>query len=177
AYSPTDVDIALPTDGPQVLIGRSFSAVQQTSSPAAMNSNGPNGANWFQLSQPELVFLAGGDDDDDRLYLVLGADRYAEYRRVAGEGTSSHFSGRNGATGVFLENIEETEEAVDTYVLTDARGTTFTFLGFDADAGDAKGLLWKIVDAADNHVWVGDETGPAETAEAAVADGYEGGSL
>jgi hypothetical protein len=65
AYSPTDVDISLPTDGFPWLIGRSYNAVQETSAPAAMDSDGYQGKNWFQLSQPEIVFYDDNDNSKD----------------------------------------------------------------------------------------------------------------
>lgn len=164
-YAPLETDIALPTNGFPWVIGRTYNARQQNSSNAAIDSNGYQGANWFQSSQPEIQFYDDADNAKDMVYLVLGADRYVEYLRH--DSSSNQFEGRNGATGCF--KFTSGGAAADTYTLTDMRGTEFTFFGFDADAGAAAGQIWKIVDANGNTAYVGDSS----TAATAISAGYD----
>jgi hypothetical protein len=166
AYSPTEIDISLPTDGFPWVVGRSFSSVQETSSPAAMDSDGYQGRNWFQLSQPEIVFYDDATNSKDKVYLVLGADRFAEYKRATT--SSNDFAGINGAAGCFTFVADG--GGVDTWVLTDTRGTQFTFL--DGEAGGPAWQLWKIADAAGNTAYVG-----SLTKATAVSGGYDGGRI
>ena len=46
---------------------------------------------------PELVFYNDNDDSKDKVYLVLGADRFAEFKNF--NGSSVDYYGINGATG------------------------------------------------------------------------------
>ena len=167
AYSPTEIDITLPTKGFPWIVGRAYSAVQVDSSSAHMESQSYQGVNWFQLSQPELVLYDDSDNAKDTLYLVLGPDRFAEFKRAGP--TSNQFSGRNGATGCFQFQEGMAQGEPDLFVLTDTRGTEFSFFGFDADAGSAKGCLWKITDADSNSAFVGDFSSKG----AAITNGYD----
>lgn len=67
AISITDVDLALPSPGFSWVIGRSYNAVQEDDQQAHHDSGGYQGVNWFQLSQPELVFYEDGQDAADDL--------------------------------------------------------------------------------------------------------------
>jgi len=112
AWSPTEVDIALPAPGFRWVIGRSYNARQDDS--GHHDSGGYQGENWFQASQPEIVFHDDSTGpEEDIVYLVYGADRFAEYRRT-GSGTSD-FAGVNGAAGVFVYS----SGSPDTFALTD----------------------------------------------------------
>jgi RHS repeat-associated protein len=168
AYSVEEVDIALPATGFSWVVGRSYNARQEASG-SHMDSNGVQGQNWFQASQPSIVLYDPAGTANDMVYLMYGADRFAEYKRVDNSGiTGDTFAGVNGAAGVFL--FTSGGGAPDTYELTDQKGNTLTFFGFDVDAGVAAGQLWTIVDPAGNKAYVGDAT----TASTAITNGYDG---
>jgi len=159
-----EVDIALPAEGFSWVIGRSYNARQDDGS--HRDSDGYQGKNWFQTSQPEiLLYDDPSAEKDDMVYLVYGADRYAEYLRVASGGVT--FKGTNGAAGI----IEFTDGGAgpDTYQLTDQNGNELTFFGFDSDAGAAAGQLWTIEDPDGNKAYVGDAT----TASTAISNGFD----
>ena len=168
-YGIQDVDLVLPAEGFSWVIGRSYNARQETSGAAHRDSDGYQGKNWFQNSQPEIVLHEHATDDEkDVLYLVYGADRYAEYKRVdIGGGTSNSFKGTNGAAGVF-QYAAGTGSEPDTYTLTDQNGNEIVFFGFDGDADPAEGQIWKITDPADNTAYVGHAT----TASTAISNGF-----
>ncbi|MBU0595080.1 hypothetical protein KJ567_00135, partial [Candidatus Bipolaricaulota bacterium] len=163
AYVIEDVDLVLPCAGVPLVVGRSYGAVQYNGS-SHHTSAGFMGNNWFQTCQPELVFYDGDQDLEatDVIYLVYGADRFAEYKRVAAD--SEFFRGVNGAAGV-IEHTADGGADPGTYCLTDQRGTQWYFLDDDGDAGEAAGQFWKAVDTADNTLFVGDadSTGDALT--------------
>ena len=171
-YVVQETDIALPAYVPWI-VGRSYNAMQETSGSAHRTSDGYQGKNWFQNSQPELVRYRvngalGADDDNDLIYLVYGADRFAEYKRfVPTSGSSEDFRGVNGAAGVLEFTAGSTGEP-DTYTLHDQRGWQWTFFGWDDDASPAEGQLWKIEDSAGNVAYVGDST----TGSTAISNGF-----
>jgi len=160
-YSPTSVDIALPAPGFSWLIGRTYNARQQ----AGSDSNGYQGYNWFQFSQPELIRVEGSTDDKDVIYLVYGADRFAEFKRTTT--TSSEYRGVNGAAGL-IQHVAAAGGVPTLYCYYDQRGTKSTFFGDDTSDHDGDWQLWKIEDPAGNVAYVGHET----DAELAVDDGY-----
>ena len=162
-WAPTEVDIALPAPGHRWVIGRTYNARQDNS--GQMDSDGYQGRNWFQTSQPEIVLYDDADNSKDVVYLVFGADRYAEFQRV--NSTSNQFKGKNGAAGVF----DYQSGSPDLYVYTDQVGMEFTFLGFNTSGNAADGQLWKIEDAASNVAYVGDSS----SASTAVSSGYDSG--
>ncbi len=163
SYSPTDVDIALPAPGFSYVIGRSYNALQKSGG-SFIDSDGPMGKDWFQSSQPEIVFYDDADNAKDVLYLVYGADRYVEFvRKTSG---SNQFKGRNGATGCF----DYVSGSPDTWVLTDTMGTKFYFLGFNTSSHTYDGQLWKIVDTDQNTAYVGDASSPST----AISSGFDG---
>ncbi len=164
-WSPTMIDLALPAPGFRWIVGRSYNARQDDS--GAFDGEGPQGRNWVQLSQPEIVLYDHpSDNTKDVLYLVYGADRYAEYARAGA--SSNQYKGKNGAAGCF----DYQAGTPDLWVLTDQNGITFTFFGFDTASGQADGQLWKIEDPAGNKAYVGDPT----TAATAVTSGYDAGA-
>ena len=160
-WAPTEVDIALPAPGFRWVIGRTYNARQDNS--GQFDSDGYQGRNWFQTSQPEIVLYDDADNSKDVVYMVFGADRYAEFQRV--NSTSNQFKGKNGAAGVF----DYQSGTPDLYVYTDQVGMEFTFLGFNTSGNAADGQLWKIEDAASNVAYVGDSS----SASTAVSSGYD----
>ncbi len=171
AYSPMDVDIALPAEIPWV-IARTYNALQESATPAHIDSDGPQGANWMQCSQPEIVLHDPSGDTNDTLYLVYGADRYIEFVRT-GE-SSNQYKAKNGAAGVF-DFQAGSEGAADLWVWTDQVGHVTTFFGFNGGAGVAAGQIWKIVDpswtgSAGNIAYVGDKS----SASTAISNGFDG---
>ena len=58
----------------------------------------------------------------------------------------------------------------ETYTLWDIQGNQYVFLGFDTNAGVAKGQIWKTIDPAGNTAYVGDST----TASTAISNGFDG---
>jgi len=154
AYAPVDVDISLPAAIPWV-IGRTYNAVQLNSSDVSFDSDGPQGRNWFQTSQMELVEFQGSDDTKDVIALVYGADRYIEFHRTGDQ--SAEYKAKNGAAGC----LQLSAGTPDTYTYTDQVGRQYTFFGFDAGVG--AGQIWKITDAtwngsSGNISYVGDKS-------------------
>jgi len=167
-YRIEDVDVALPADIPWV-VGRTYNARQDNS--GHRDSDGYQGKNWFQNSQPEIQLSEHATDDDkDVVYVYYGADRFAEYKRVyLVSGTSDEFQGTNGAAGVLAYTAGAGGEP-DLYTLTDNAGRVTTFFGFDGNAGAAAGQVWKITDSAGNVAYVGHAT----TASSAISSGTNG---
>ncbi|MFO0981425.1 MAG: DUF6531 domain-containing protein [Planctomycetota bacterium] len=173
-YVVNDVDLALPAPGVfRFVVGRSYNTRQDSS--GHLDSNGPQGKNWFQSSMMELQFYDGDANKEatDYVYLVYGADRYIEFKRVADD--SNDFRATNGAAGVIVHVPDGTSEP-DLFKYTDQNGNQFWFFGVDADAGSASGQLWKILDTKDdstpNVIYVGD----AATASTAITSGFISGS-
>lgn len=171
-YSPTEIDLNLPAPGFRWTVGRTYTIPEDGGA-----FEGYMGYNWQQFSQPEVVYhsVLG---DDDVIYLVYGADRFLEFREL--EDGSDVFRGVNGASGaIVLETITGTDSSQqsvdhDMFVYWDRAGTRSYF--FDADDADnnpsghnADGQLWKIIDAAGNTAYVGDETNPT----VAITSGYD----
>jgi RHS repeat-associated protein len=164
AYAPTDVDIALPSTGISWVVGRTYNTAQQTSGSAAMDSNGYQGYNWFQTSQPEIVLFSGASADKDVLYLIYGADRFVEFQRQ--NSTSNQFKGKNGAAGCF----DYATGSPQVYTYTDQIGNQWAFFGFNTTSHICDGQFWKVTDPASNVTFVGDST----TASTAITNGYNG---
>ncbi|QKK07512.1 MAG: hypothetical protein HND58_04595 [Planctomycetota bacterium] len=170
--SVTAIDLSLPAKQPWV-VGRSFSSRQDLS--GHHDSDGYQGRNWFQMSQPELVFetVTTETTDDDLLYLVYGADRYIEFRRVEideGGYSTTEFRAVNGAAGVISYFEDEDTGEPDLWTYHDQAGNTAVFFGFDADASPCDGQLWKVSDPAGNTAYVGDSS----THTTAISNGYDG---
>jgi RHS repeat-associated protein len=177
-YEVTETDLALPSPGNGGwVVGRSYNAGQWSltgcpSSCAASysDSNGYQGKNWFQSSQPEIQIFQGATDDKDLIYLVYGADRYVEFKRQGTSGTAFNtFKGVNGAAGAILYTAVGTSGEPDTFTFYDQVGHRVVFFGFDADAGVAAGQMWKSIDTAGNTAFVGDVT----TGSTAISGGYD----
>jgi len=162
AWSPTEVDLVLPAPGFSWVVGRSYNSRQDNS--GHLVSDGYQGKNWFQSSQPEIVFHDDATGpEEDLVFLVYGADRYVEFKRTGS--ASSTFVGVNGASGVFVYS----SGSPDTYELTDQHGVEYTFFGFNTADADHGGQLWKVVDLAGNSAYVGSTS----SASAAISAGYD----
>lgn len=166
AYAPTEIDLALPAQVPWI-VGRTFNARQTASGGAHLDSDGYQGRNWFQISQPEIRLYdadgnAGTKQAVDLVYLVYGADRYVEFKRTADNADT--FRGVNGAAGIFKYE----SGSPDLYVYTDQNGNRTYFFGGNTSSGRADWQLWKFVDPAGNTAYVGHAT----TASTAVTNGY-----
>jgi hypothetical protein len=139
AYAPFDVDIALPATGPRWIVGRSYNPRQEDSEGSHRDSGAsPQGVDWFQTSQPEiLLYEHPTDDDKDVLYLIYGADRFVEFKRVDEE--SVEFKGVNGAAGVFVPGPIAANQAL-------CEGCDYS--GVDASGGSQPGdciqLTWEF---------------------------------
>ena len=145
-YAPFAVDLALPAAGVQWMVGRTYNA-RQAIDTTHHDSDGYQWRNWFQSSQLEIVLYEDGSDAaKDMVYVLYGADRFIEFKRV--NDRSSEFRGVNGAAGVVQEVASPASGEPSTFIYTDQRGVRVHFFGFDGDAGIAKGQLWKLVDPA-----------------------------
>ena len=161
-----DVHLALPAEGFRWIVGTSYSGAQKDGS-SAHDSNGYQGRNWFQISQPEIVLYEHASDDTENvLYIVYGANRYAEFKSTNDPATV--YKGVNGANGIV--EFQEDGSGADLYVFTDQRGMVTTFFGFDGGASPAEGQLWTIEDPAGNVAYVGHAT----TKATAITDGFDG---
>jgi RHS repeat-associated protein len=172
AYSPTEIDLALPARVPWI-VGRTYNARQADSGGAHIDSDGYQGRNWFQISQPEIRLYdadgnAGTKQAADLIYLVYGADRYVEFKRT--DDDVDTFRGVNGAAGIFKYE----SGSPDLYVYTDQNGNRTYFFGSNAqvtvgqDTFDSSWQLWKFADPAGNTAYVGHAT----TASTAISGGY-----
>ncbi|MBK9189246.1 MAG: hypothetical protein IPM33_09860 [Phycisphaerales bacterium] len=165
-YSPMEVDLAFPAQVPWV-VGRTFNARQADSGGTHFDSNGYQGKNWFQISQPEIRLYDADSTPStkqaaDLIYLVYGADRYVEFQRT--DNDANTFRGVNGAAGVFTYEAG----SPDLYVYTDQQGNRTYFFGGNTASDRANWQVWKFVDPAGNTAYVGHAT----TASSAVSDGY-----
>jgi hypothetical protein len=162
-YNPFEIDISLPAPGHRWLVGRTYNARQDDS--GQFNSNGYQGKNWFQISQPELHLYDDADNAKDVIYLVYGADRYVEFQRKTS--SSNDFKGKNGAAGAFTY----ASGSPDIWTYTGPNGTTIKFFGGNTASNKADWQLWKITDADGNTAYVGDSS----TASTAVTNGFDAG--
>ena len=166
-FAMSEVDMALPTNGPVVVIGRSFNHRQGSDSSVAA-SNGLQGYNWFQSAMPEIVVYAGGGANDDIVYLVYGANRFMEFKETA---TTGKFKGVNGTTGVVVYAAGNGSTTYDTYTITDQNGWSWVFWGGNTASNKANWQLWKKSDPQGLTVYAGDKT----THTTAVTNGYATG--
>lgn len=173
-WSPSIVDLSLEMPGVNWPIGRSFGHRQAAgvTSPTHVDSTGFQGTNWFQTSQLEISLHDPAGSDDDRMYLHLGADRFAEFKRIPAGG-DDFMAGQGAAGGV--ANTPASGGDPELYSYVDQRGTQFVFFGFDGNAQSAgvEGQLWKIVDADGNSAFVGDPDDPSD----AITNGYASGKI
>ncbi|MFN0012210.1 MAG: RHS repeat-associated core domain-containing protein [Phycisphaerales bacterium] len=155
-------DLALPAPGFSWTVGRSHNSRQNiVTTLTHRDSNGYQGYNWFQSSQPEIMFVDGSGTSTDTVYLVYGADRFAEFLYKA----TDQYKGVMGNAGVF----KRTSGSPDTWVYYDQRGLKTTFFGGNTSSNRANWQLWKIEDQAGNIAYAGDPT----TASTAVTSGYD----
>ncbi len=165
-WSPTTVDLALPGPNFTWTIGRTFNARQEDS--GHHDSDGYQGVNWFQVSQPEIVLYDHPTDNTkDVLYLVYGADRYAEFVRASA--TSNQYKAKNGAAGCF----SHTTGTPDIWEYTDQKGVICRFFGFNTANYQADGQFWYLYrgtsSGAEQIIWAGHPS----VATSAVTAGYD----
>lgn len=166
SYQPTEVDLAFPSLGLPVMIGRTFNNLSSNAG-TRLDCGGVVGVNWAPTTQPEIVLFTGTTSDLDVLYLVYGADRYIEFQRIGVNATE--FKAKNGAAGVVQFTLGNTGSSIpDLYTYFDQRGNQIVFFGFDASAAPAAGQLWKMIDTAGNTAYAGDSS----TAATAISTGY-----
>ena len=149
------------------MVGLTYNQNQVDSGGTRTTSDGYQGKNFFQVSQPEIRLFdndasSGTREEEDVIYLVYGADRFAEYKRTADN--EDTFWGVNGAAGVF----KYVSGSPDTYVLYDQHGTAVHFFGGNTGSNRADWQLWRIVEAAGNVACAGD----ASSASSAATAGY-----
>ncbi len=164
-FSPLSIDLALPARVPWV-VGRGYKW-----RPAGATSDGsPQGRNWFQLSTPELVKVAG---TTDRLYLIYSADRFVEFAATV----QGSFRAVNGAAGVVKYTAAQAG-APDFYQVLDASSSQMYFFG--AEAGAAAGQVWKIEDSVGgvgHAAYVGRSPSALTNPAVALSEGYSQGRL
>lgn len=157
-----DVDLGLPAAVPWV-IGRSYNGRQKDSAGSYFASNGYQGKNWFQSSQPELVFYDSATDSQDVIYLVYGADRFIELNRddAGGSPSTTTFRAVNGAAGAIVIAIDAGGPDLATYY--DQNGFRMVFFWFNDTHidDDIEGAIWKVIDPAGNVAYVGHATDAA----------------
>lgn len=172
-----DIDLRLPAKGIPWVIGRSYNARQVDSGGTHLDSNGYQGRNWFQLSNPELVLYdadgnTGTLQSSDYICLVYRNDGYVEFKRTADN--SQNFRATNGCAGV-IQHVPDASSEPGYYMYVDQVGNEMYFFDNEPfgtpDAGSAALQLWKIVDPAGNVAYFGDPT----TASTAISRGYSSG--
>ena len=170
SFAPNERDISLPTDGIAVGVGRSYNGQQWDEFGARRDSAGLQGNNWAQAGFPEVLLV--GDNSSklatDIVYLAFGADRFVEFKRY--DATSTEFQGRQGTAG-YVAFTGASGSDPEYYVYTDRRGTTWTFFGYDTNAGNAAGQFWKAEDADGNVTYAEHETNAATAAGGFDASG------
>jgi YD repeat-containing protein len=165
SYNPTDIDLALPTIGPPIVIGRTYNNLQGGASRNDVLT--PQGYNWYQVSQPQIALNSGVTADLDVLYLYYGNDRFIELQRTGL--TSNEFKAKNGAAGVVTFTAAAGSDP-ELYTYYDQAGNQTVFFGFDGNSGSAVGQLWKMVDRAGNVAYVHSTT--ATTAVSTYGSGF-----
>lgn len=169
-YSPTEIDMALPAPGFRWTVGRTYNIPGDPNN-GSERTEGYQGYNWQQFSQPELVYV-GGPAGVDYIYIVYGADRYLTFRQLDEE--SEVFRGINGAAGAVVAGSNGDH---DLFVYWDQHGTRSTFfdprdednaITVSPSVYDGRGQLWTIEDVAGNTAYVGHATSPTD----AITEGY-----
>ncbi len=142
------------------VIGRSYNTRQKDSGGSYFASSGYQGRNWFQSSQPEVVFYDSATDSQDLIYLVYGADRFMEFNRddAGSSPSTTTFRAVNGAVGAIVIATDAGGPDLATYY--DQRGYRMVFFWLnDADIDDdIEGSVWKVIDPAGNVAYVGHAT-------------------
>ncbi|MEE8153797.1 MAG: hypothetical protein V3T53_02430 [Phycisphaerales bacterium] len=166
-----DIDLSFPAQVPWG-IARSYNARQKDSGGSYFASSGYQGKNWFQNSQPELVFFDSATDSEDTIYVIGAADLFLEFRRGddVGQGDSADtFKAVNGAAGAIL--ISEDGAGPDLATFYTMTGVRFVFFWVDdADIDDdIEGSIWRIIDTDGKIAYVGHQTDASQ----ALTDGYD----
>jgi YD repeat-containing protein len=166
SYHPTEIDLAFPTLGLPVVIGRTYNGVQEDGAGGYASFEGYQGFNWTQVAQPQISFVPGATDDLDVIYLIYGNDRFVEFKRIGSGATE--FKGKNGAAGV-IQYTAGGGGVPELYTYYDQRGDQIVFFGFDGPSAHGAGHLWKMVDPAGNTAYVENSS----TAATAASNGYD----
>ena len=172
-FSAFEVDLTLPAKMPWV-VGRSYNGQQRDENDDHRHSDGYQGRNWFQISQPEIVLYSHDEDPhaQDVLYIVFGADRYIELKRQGTSGAALNtFKAVNGAAGVAVRTPASGGQP-ELYTYFDQVGTRVVFFGFE-DASGAEGQIWQLIGTDGSVAYVGHAT----TASTAISSGYSGGRI
>ncbi|MEI6741286.1 MAG: hypothetical protein WCK74_13345, partial [Gemmatimonadaceae bacterium] len=168
AYAPFAIDFAGSARGDVGwTIGRTYSQVQTTGS-AQHVSDGAQGLNWFQASQPELRIIPDGVSGTlDAAQIVLGADRFIEFAQTAENAAT--YAAVNGAGGVLERIAADGEGEPQHYIYHQSNGTRTYFFGSGTSDNRADYQVWKIVGADGQTAYVGHPT----SAATAASTGYD----
>lgn len=159
SYNPTEIDLALPTIGLPVVIGRTYNGVQDDGAGGYSSFwEGYQGWNWNQVAQPQIAIVAGATNDLDVIYLSYGNDRFIEFKRIALNATE--YKAKNGAAGV-IQFTAGSGSVPELYTYYDQRGNQITFFGFNSASSFAAGQLWKMSDPAGKTAYVQNASTPA----------------
>ncbi|MEY3230007.1 MAG: hypothetical protein RL689_94, partial [Planctomycetota bacterium] len=175
-FTPVAIDLALPCHGPSWPVARSVRRLN--ADPGSVHGPG-----WHHDAQPQAAFEDVPGTDLDVVRLVLGGDRFAEFRRVLdprGKATDV-FRGVNGTAGAVVRSFtpmrlpgQHAASKVSIFTFCDPLGAEAVFFGPEADSRDSRGAwqLWKITDAAGAVASVG---GPQAHADPGLAltQGYD----
>jgi RHS repeat-associated protein len=180
------VDLSLPTDGPSVVVSRSYAGAQMSATnatcssgvsneigtgPVLHNSQGPQGTNWFQNSRPEISFAANASSDT--MYVLTGGHTAAMFVRVESPFTDpsdsgytvTRYRGVNGNTSVAVHR-KPTSGGGGLVTVYDQAGTISVFYDHSwypsggSSTKKVNGQLWKVTasDGQGNSLYVGDES-------------------
>ncbi|HZW07911.1 MAG TPA: hypothetical protein VFF65_12385, partial [Phycisphaerales bacterium] len=160
SYATTD--LALPTAGVPVCVGRTFNSAQGSSS-KYHESDSFQGWNWFQTALPEIHVVG------TTIYLVGSNIGFLEYQQVS---SSSVFRGVNGAPGVFEVTAAVGTTDYELYTLWEPTGRKMQFFG--ASSGAPNWQLWKITNPDGKRLYAGD---PTSSYTAGGSGAYTGGKV
>lgn len=145
-------DLVLPAPGFSWVVGRTYNSRQETRPgglPVHYDSNGYQGYNWFQSSQPEVTLYQatpGTKQAGDVLYIVYGADRFIELKRKGGSGGDANlFVSINGSGGGAF--LSEDPAGADLVTFIDQTGLQIDFYS-PSDAqipAKKRGQLWRMI--------------------------------
>jgi len=161
-----DHDIAFPAVV-QWIIGHTYNGVQLDDQGDPMDSNGFQGVNWMQVSQPELAWVDGGPlglSTGDYIYAVVGAGTFLEFKHSA----NTTFLGANGTSGaVVIDTTTYDNDIAIVYLPSGLRMEYFWYNDANTD-DDVEGQLWRIVDPSGAVAYVGHPTDSSD----AISNGY-----
>lgn len=175
-FTPVVVDLALPCHGPSWPLARSSRRL--SSDPGAVLGPG-----WHHDAQVQASFEDVPGSDLDVVRLVLGGDRFTEFRRVLDDRgkPTDVFRGVNGAAGAVVRSFtpvllpgDRAASKVSIFTFHDPLGVEAVFFGPEADLRGHRGAwqLWKITDAAGAAACAGGR-GAATDPALAITQGYD----